>query len=423
MNKTEWLLALGAVWSVISTSPALADEPTAQKSKAALVLQNENGAVPAQDYPPSSYRASEEGKASFKVWADANGKLLDCQITKSSGFKALDDQTCASLRQRGQFAASGAPNEADGRYSMTDNVQWMMATFEPRPLFLGVTLTSSQPMPDDRTRCSFSDGVVRFVAKARPCVLDTPRQTSANGSTQTIVDRYIELFNADPKPEYAFNAGLILATGQYSEAADYLVKASDKGLGLASFIMCGLYATAQNPAMNLYQPKEAVRRCLLAHEQGFDLGLVLIREFLTTHPDAANSDERQFITTYQPKLPIATTAAVLTIPGNALIRQQDYPKDEAKHKIQGRSVAFFKVTPQGRVQDCIIMQSSLSYALDETVCRRLREAGIYTPATLMGQPTEMWTSQAVSWQADRNSNVLGGTILGSLLGAIIGHTM
>lgn len=53
----------------------------------------------------------------------------------------------------------------------------------------------------------------------------------------------------------------------------------------------------------------------------------------------------------------------------------------------------------------------------------MREAAIYTPATLLGQPTEVWKTQAVSWQVDRNDSVLGGTLIGALLGAIIGHAM
>lgn len=148
MNRLARLLAFGAGLGVLAVAPALAGETTAPSGKnvpPSLMLQNEREAVPAQDYPSSSYRSGEEGTSSFKVWADANGKLLDCQITKSSGVKALDDQTCASLRLRGKFTASGAPNETDDRYSMTDSVQWVIPASVPRPLFLGVTLTDSQP--------------------------------------------------------------------------------------------------------------------------------------------------------------------------------------------------------------------------------------------------------------------------------------
>ena len=393
---------------------------------ASLDLLNPNDVIMAQDYPLASIRDGIEGNVTVKLIAGPDAKVLDCQIMSSSGSKVLDDLTCTLLMERGKFAVIGSANEPDGRYSMPQKIRWQIPATASRALFLGVTLTDSKPVEGDRLRCQFSDGVILFVAKGATCVTKIPMQTITDGDearSVNIIDRYIALNQHDPKPEYALEIATILGANRYGQSLDYLAQASDEGSGLASTLMCAVQLAPQNALRNTFDPKQAVRRCLLAQKQGMDIGMLLIRQYMQAHPDVATDAQKQFISSYVPNIPIYTSQAVLTVPGDNLIRSQDYPKEALKQNIQGQTVAMYHVTAQGRIDDCFVMLSSLSFELDDVVCRRLTEGGTFTPAIALGEPTASWQTTTVKWQIGGNNKALGGAFFGALLGAIVGHAL
>lgn len=82
--------------------------------------------VTPNDYPAADLRAGREGTTAFRLSIAADGKVLRCEIVKSSGFASLDDTACARLTSRGRFApatdATGA--KAIGTYS--GKVHWKL---------------------------------------------------------------------------------------------------------------------------------------------------------------------------------------------------------------------------------------------------------------------------------------------------------
>ena len=55
------------------------------------------------DYPTESLKAGEQGTVFFEAEIDETGKVKACRITQSSGFKRLDDATCALIARRARF--------------------------------------------------------------------------------------------------------------------------------------------------------------------------------------------------------------------------------------------------------------------------------------------------------------------------------
>jgi periplasmic protein TonB len=49
------------------------------------------------DYPPASRRANETGTVRLSFLVDANGKVIDAKVERSSGFRRLDDAARAAL--------------------------------------------------------------------------------------------------------------------------------------------------------------------------------------------------------------------------------------------------------------------------------------------------------------------------------------
>lgn len=75
------------------------------------------------DYRPRWIRENLTGSARFSLSIDANGKVTDCTITRSTGHAALDEATCQLVTKRARFDAArdGNGKPVAGTYSNTVN--------------------------------------------------------------------------------------------------------------------------------------------------------------------------------------------------------------------------------------------------------------------------------------------------------------
>jgi TonB family protein len=79
--------ALGVV-GLIAAVPAVAQAPAANTANAA------GWDTLMKLYPPRALAAREQGTVGFIVKLDSKGHPTECQVTKSSGFPRLDQETC-----------------------------------------------------------------------------------------------------------------------------------------------------------------------------------------------------------------------------------------------------------------------------------------------------------------------------------------
>ncbi len=93
--------------------------------------------VTTYDYPKSALRQGAEGTVGYRVAVDASGKVVDCQITDSSGQPTLDQPTCDLMLARGHFAPA---TDAQGKpvvSTFTDRIRWKLpAPPPPAPVML-----------------------------------------------------------------------------------------------------------------------------------------------------------------------------------------------------------------------------------------------------------------------------------------------
>jgi TonB family protein len=97
---------------------ALARPPTPIRSATTWIM--------ASDYPSRALREEREGTTAYVLSVAPDGKVMDCQITTSSGHADIDAATCDSVRKRARFNpakdASGKPTL--GRYA--NRVRWVI---------------------------------------------------------------------------------------------------------------------------------------------------------------------------------------------------------------------------------------------------------------------------------------------------------
>lgn len=81
-----------------------------------------------------------------------------------------------------------------------------------------------------------------------------------------------------------------------------------------------------------------------------------------------------------------------------LFSTDDYPPGSLRREEAGKVVAKFDVGTDGRISNCVVIQS-VSPDLDKTTCRLLTSRLRYEPATENGQPVvETGKTRSITWQ-------------------------
>ena len=81
--------------AVAPAAPAPAPAPPAPPVRVAAVVNSANCEKP--DYPSASRRLEEEGTVSLRFLVGADGKVIQSEVEKSSGFRRLDEAARAGL--------------------------------------------------------------------------------------------------------------------------------------------------------------------------------------------------------------------------------------------------------------------------------------------------------------------------------------
>lgn len=80
-------------WLTLAVAAASPDAP----------VQSKNGEFIFRQYPPRAKAAGEQGTVKFQVEVNAKGIVLSCKVTRSSGFRRLDDETCEMIVDHATF--------------------------------------------------------------------------------------------------------------------------------------------------------------------------------------------------------------------------------------------------------------------------------------------------------------------------------
>src|SRR3954451_21000103 len=95
-----------------------------------------------QNYPEHALAAGEEGAVFFTVMLDKDARPVSCQVTHSSGFRDLDNETCGLIIQHAVFSAA---RDANGRITgqTTEGVvNWTLPGHTPAPINMAAPPTS-----------------------------------------------------------------------------------------------------------------------------------------------------------------------------------------------------------------------------------------------------------------------------------------
>ncbi len=81
-------------------------KPVAVVSGDHSVEQTRNGAFIFKKYPARALAAGEQGDVEFRAAYNKQGYVLDCQVTRSSGYRLLDNETCEIIVRHARFKSA-----------------------------------------------------------------------------------------------------------------------------------------------------------------------------------------------------------------------------------------------------------------------------------------------------------------------------
>lgn len=85
------------------------------------------------DYPPSAFRAGEQGIVGFRADVGEDGRVTGCAITRSSGSAALDSATCRVIRTRSRFQPAQDRHGKPSKGSFEGRIAWRLPEPDPPP--------------------------------------------------------------------------------------------------------------------------------------------------------------------------------------------------------------------------------------------------------------------------------------------------
>ncbi len=83
--------------------PAPPAPPAAVGPTTPATARGRGNVISEDDYPSASRAAEEEGVVRVSYVVEADGRVQTCEITQSSGFRRLDEQTCSIIKRRFRF--------------------------------------------------------------------------------------------------------------------------------------------------------------------------------------------------------------------------------------------------------------------------------------------------------------------------------
>ena len=111
---------------VLAPPAPVAPPPPRFQPKQPVPKGNPGNWATTNDYPSAALREERQGTTRFRVNVGADGKVVDCTVTGSSGSPDLDATACAKIRARARFqpATDGEGQPTTGTYS--NSVRWVI---------------------------------------------------------------------------------------------------------------------------------------------------------------------------------------------------------------------------------------------------------------------------------------------------------
>ena len=125
--EVEWDTTPGPTADPVPPAPYIPPPPPPSPSftpKGARPSNGSAGWITTNDYPRNPLMNGIEGSVGYSLEIGTNGRVARCELTRTSGNRALDDATCRLLTSRARFEPATDDTGAKVVGSYTGSVRW-----------------------------------------------------------------------------------------------------------------------------------------------------------------------------------------------------------------------------------------------------------------------------------------------------------
>jgi TonB family protein len=155
----ELLIFAGLPSVTSSTAYASADGEQA-------VRMSSNGEFIARHYPIRALKAREQGKVGFRLVIDPDGTLGSCEVTETSGSKALDNETCELILRYARLKPVRNPDGRAVRAVQNGYINWKLPSRAPQV----ASAAPSKGRDPDKIICKKSETTGSLIRRTKQCM-------------------------------------------------------------------------------------------------------------------------------------------------------------------------------------------------------------------------------------------------------------
>src|SRR3954467_12528698 len=142
-----------------------------------MVRDEKNGEFIWKYYPPGALKRGEQGRVAFKLTIEPTGTISTCNVTESSGFKALDAETCEIMAL---YAQVKPVRNSDGRAIRAQQAGFINWKLPPGVTRVAAASTSKTMSKPDKMICRKDITTGSLIATTKMCM----RQSEWERSTE-----------------------------------------------------------------------------------------------------------------------------------------------------------------------------------------------------------------------------------------------
>jgi periplasmic protein TonB len=133
------------------------------------VEASKNGEFLSRYYPEGAAKRGEQGKVTFQLTIEPDGSIGRCEVTESSGFRALDNETCDIMVR---FARTKPVRNEDGRAIRAKQPGYIVWRLPEGATQVAATTALTMPKPEPLI-CKREAKTGSLVAKVKQCLTRT----------------------------------------------------------------------------------------------------------------------------------------------------------------------------------------------------------------------------------------------------------
>jgi TonB family protein len=168
---------------VLAASVAFANPAVDTDSN--VVEQTKNGAFIFKKYPPRALAAGEQGTVQFRASHDKKGSVSDCEVTKSSGHRRLDAETCELIVRHARFKPELLYKGEVREGVQNGIVEWKIPGLEATS---AVKTADAAPALPEKLICKRSTKPGSIILQRKQCLTKSEWEMQADEAKETIGD-------------------------------------------------------------------------------------------------------------------------------------------------------------------------------------------------------------------------------------------